>query len=588
MPWAQRIAERAGQRLVLLCYSPGPIQGSEPVEDPAEDAPELLLRVFRRLKSTPVEGAVVVDCRGHRARRAVLNALLDLPVRQVILADRLGEASRVGVSLPRQIARAAPYDVLFLDCAGFEGPPERVLFAQAGGGGAHGLSVAANLLCHDQRPLVVMPDPRAKASSGRTLRRVRDELEARCGTNIVSLEPPESLEDGLKSATEAGDLVLADADEPRQLSRAMSVLRKLRADTPEPAFAIAITRGANAAGPGVLERAMERFHRHVPRLGREERRELAERLEQGGRLSADFVIMLMLSAVIAALGLVQNSAAVVIGGMLVAPLMVPMLAMGLSLVQGNSHLFRHSFKAMGLGVLGALLASMLVGLLSPWSDLSTEVVARGGPNVFDLLVALFSGVAAAFALARPGLAGTLVGVAVAVALVPPISAMGIALVKEEFGIALGAALLFLTNWLAIVLGASLVFRLFGLDVSLGGNQAPIWVRTTFAAFAVALVPTVMVLFHNLDLQVHDGVHRPYSRPLPAGTRDAVRERVGRETGVEIISMNQSDIEHGFGKEVVLAVSGPFSESLRQDLERILRQGRGADTPVRVQILRAVE
>jgi uncharacterized hydrophobic protein (TIGR00271 family) len=518
----------------------------------------------------------------------VLNALSDLETGLLLLHEPLGSAPLMGASLVRQVARAAPCDILLLDCGGRREAPSRVLFAQAGGGGAHGLRFAARLLCDVDRPLVVLPDPEGKGSSARALAKVRPDIEKAIGAGVEVLEPSGSLESGLADAARSGDLVLSDAGEAGRLKRLLSVLRKLRVDTPDLQIAVGVTRSAHAAGPGVLQRSMERLHAHLPRLGRDARRELSERLEQGGRLSADFVIMLMLSAVIAALGLIQNSTAVVIGGMLVAPLMVPMLAMGLALVQGNSRLFNEAFKAMSLGVLGALLASMAVGALSPWDDLSAEVVARGGPNLFDLGVALFSGIAAAFALARPGLAGTLVGVAVAVALVPPLAATGIALVKGEFAVALGAAVLFLTNWLAIVVGASVVFRLFGLDVSLGGSRAPGWVHVTFATFALALVPTVLLLFHNLELQVDDGVHRPYARPLPAHLREAIRERVTREADVEIVTMNQTDIEHGFGREVVLAVRGPVSETLRTDLLRILGDGNGGEVPVRVQLLHAVE
>lgn len=599
LPWAQRLAARAGQRLVLLVFTPDPIQETEAIEAPEDSDSELVQSAFRLHQAPDAPDGPVLDCRGPNGRRAVLNTLLDLEVGQLVLHQALPSASMVGFGLVHQVARAAPYDVLLLDCGGLEGPPRRVLFAQAGGGGVHGLRFAARDFCAPDLPLVVMPDPKAGKSSARNLRRVREELAHGCDAVIQETDTPETLEAGLHAAASPYDLVMADADEPRHLAQLLAILRKLRAEKPELGFSIAISRSANAAGPGMLERALERYHAHVPRLGRAERRSLAETLDRGGRLSADFVIMLMLSAVIAALGLIQNSAAVVIGGMLVAPLMTPMLAMGLSLVQGNAHMFRKAFEAMGLGVLGALLASMAMGLLSPWDDLSAEVVARGGPNVFDLGVALFSGIAAAFALARPGLAGTLVGVAVAVALVPPIAATGIALVKAEFAVAFGAAMLFLTNWLAIVLGASLVFRLFGLDVSLGGSRAPAWVRMTFAGFAIALVPTILLLFHNLGLQMHDGVHRPYARPLPSDMREAIVQRVDRETGVRIVTMSQSDIEHGFGKEVVLAVTGTVSPTLESDLLAILGarevviSGPDGDrrvlTPgVRVQLLRAVE
>ncbi|MCA9311361.1 MAG: DUF389 domain-containing protein, partial [Phycisphaerales bacterium] len=280
--------------------------------------------------------------------------------------------------------------------------------------------------------------------------------------------------------------------------------------------------------------------------------------------------------------------AVVIGAMLVAPLMTPLLAIAISLVQGNIRLFRKAWQAMGVGILGALLASMLVGLLSPWNDLSAEVVARGSPNTFDLATALLSGIAAAFALARPGLAGTLVGVAIAVALVPPLATVGISTIKGEFAVTAGAAVLFLTNLVAIVAGAWLVFRLFGLDAGLRGRRTPRWVLLALLALMVALIPTTGLLFRNLQSQISQGVHRPYARPLPAALRASVLDRVAQSPGVDVVFMAESEIEHGFGRKVVLMCPDPVDQALADDIRAILQEDSGDALPVKVLLLRGVD
>ena len=183
-----------------------------------------------------------------------------------------------------------------------------------------------------------------------------------------------------------------------------------------------------------------------------------ERLQTGSRMSKDFMALIMLSTAIAALGLILDSTAVVIGAMLVAPLMTPLLGAGLGLVQGNPPMLRTCFQSIFIGFLAALIIGFVMGCVAlPFTGLTGELEARGGASLLDLGVALFSGVAASYCLARPGLSSALAGVAIAAALVPPIATTGIALSFGEFYVAKGAAVLFGTNVVTIVLGAALTF-----------------------------------------------------------------------------------------------------------------------------------
>jgi uncharacterized membrane protein len=106
------------------------------------------------------------------------------------------------------------------------------------------------------------------------------------------------------------------------------------------------------------------------------------------------------AAAIASLGLLQDSAAVVIGSMLLAPLMSPMVGLGLGLAQTDIRLLRPYGKSTGLGVLLTLTVSFLIGIVTPAGEtLTDEVLARGGPNILDLLIAVFAATAATFSLA---------------------------------------------------------------------------------------------------------------------------------------------------------------------------------------------
>lgn len=574
LPWARYLSRRQRGTLRVLVVTPDAPPGLQTIEKDTDEAPALVKLTFAAVAASDAAAPTVHCCGGVRLRRDALNALDTLDAGLLIMHGTLEGERRQERGLVRDLARAAPVDTLILDVGQSVARPDRVFFVQLGGGGSHGMRFALRSFCDAEHPLLVIPDPEAEARSRRAFEKLRRRAGSRTAAALELLPTPASMDDLIGDAVSGGDLVLVDSDDPRRVAKRLKHLQELREAHPETPFSIGVTRADKLVGAGMLQRLIERFHRHVPKLDRDARRRIATDLERGGSVSMDFVIMLMLSAGIASLGLVQSSAAVVIGGMLVAPLMTPMLATGLALVQGNFQQFRASLQAMAIGIGGALLSAMLVGWLSPWDDLSTEVVARGAPNLFDLAIAALSGIAAAYALSRPGLAGTLVGVAVAVALVPPLCAVGIALVKTHYEIAAGAAVLFVTNLLAIILGAALVFRLFGLDVSLRGSRAPRWVQMTLASLAIALLPVSGILYANLDTQIHEGVQRSYSRPLPKRLRDAINARVAASPRAQVLIMEQSGIEQDFDMHVAIVVDGEADPTLEQDIQDLIRTEYG--------------
>ena len=166
-----------------------------------------------------------------------------------------------------------------------------------------------------------------------------------------------------------------------------------------------------------------------------------------------------LSTVIAAFGLIANSAAVVIGAMLVAPLMQPIIGLAAALVLGQP---RREFTSLALIVLTtaeAFVVALLAGLAVPSFrviTLTPELLARTAPALLDLAIAVAAGAAGAYVTVRPRAGGAIAGVAIAVALVPPLSACGILLAHGNGGLASGAFFLFLTNLVGIVLSAVVV------------------------------------------------------------------------------------------------------------------------------------
>ena len=184
-------------------------------------------------------------------------------------------------------------------------------------------------------------------------------------------------------------------------------------------------------------------------------------------ISLNYALELILSAGIATLGLVLNSPAVVIGAMLISPLMGPILAAGLALAAADLYLGFKALIGIVLSMIVAVLFSALLVWLLPFQSPTTEILARTNPNLLDLWIALFSGLAGSIVVSRGGGGGgvtALPGVAIAVALMPPLCTLGFGVGSGmNWAIISGAGLLFLTNLAAIIASAFLVFYIIRMD-----------------------------------------------------------------------------------------------------------------------------
>jgi uncharacterized hydrophobic protein (TIGR00341 family) len=197
------------------------------------------------------------------------------------------------------------------------------------------------------------------------------------------------------------------------------------------------------------------------RLGRVSREELLEDINSGADANTMFMIMTVLSTLVACVGLTKDSAAIIIGAMVIAPLLGPNMALALGNTLGDLDLIRKSIRANLVGVAIALVMSVGFGFFMIKGELNTETAARTSVDLSDILLALASGAAGAIALSS-GAAGTLVGVMVAVALLPPTATCGMLLGAGQPGLAGKAAALAMTNIACINLSAIGVFLFQGV------------------------------------------------------------------------------------------------------------------------------
>nr|WP_166179362.1 DUF389 domain-containing protein [Altererythrobacter segetis] len=209
-------------------------------------------------------------------------------------------------------------------------------------------------------------------------------------------------------------------------------------------------------------------------------------------LSARYLFMLTMSAGIAILGLLLSSPAVVIGAMLLSPLMGPIIGLGFALATGDFAWMKQATRSLVVGTLISVAFCALIVLFSPLQTVTPEIASRTRPNLFDLGVALFSALAGAYAMIR-GREGTIVGVAIATALMPPLAVVGFGLATFNWTVFSGSLLLFFTNLMTIALTAAIMARLYGFRTSLSPHQTRLQTTLIVAAFVALAVPLGMAL-----------------------------------------------------------------------------------------------
>lgn len=301
------------------------------------------------------------------------------------------------------------------------------------------------------------------------------------------------------------------------------------------------------------------FARHKFVKSAEERERIRAQVMDASKPRAAFYLLVVLSTTIAAFGLLSNSTAVVIGAMLVAPLMGPIFGMGLALTTGNWRMLAKAGAAEIAGVILCIALAALIGAVTVYPNFSPEILSRTKPTLYDIFIAIASGLAGSYALVDERIGPTLPGVAIATALVPPLVSCGLCLSAGQWEWALGAFLLFFANFLAIELAASLIFLLAGLGKAGPSEKftAALLFRrfglsiVLFAAIAVFMTRTLLGLVSEIR----------YSEAL----RVALLKEVRSSTGA---SLSEVQFHKENGRTNVIAVIFSPQEFLPEQVARI--------------------
>jgi uncharacterized hydrophobic protein (TIGR00271 family) len=291
---------------------------------------------------------------------------------------------------------------------------------------------------------------------------------------------------------------------------------------------------------------------------------------RGSKLSAWWV-MLLLSVAIATFGIIQDSTAVVIGAMLIAPLMTPILGTAAGIVNTWIKRIAASFGLVAAGAGAAVGLAIVIGqwvpIIVPLAG-NSQVTSRVSPNIVDMLIALAAGAAGAYANVDDRVSDSIAGVAIAVALVPPLGVVGLTLQAGMFEDAFGALLLFLTNLVSIILAATVVFFLTGYAPyrSLQENRARVFslIRTVALAAIIIMIP--------LAITAEDVLSRSARLRI---ANDAVAEWLdGSSLAAQRIQVS--------GTDVGVFVTGPGVVPDLAELETNLAEGFGAPVAITVE------
>lgn len=298
---------------------------------------------------------------------------------------------------------------------------------------------------------------------------------------------------------------------------------------------------------------------------------LFEKPERKRKLTR-FFLLLILAAVIATFGLLGDSVATVIGAMIVAPLMLPIMGLAFSVSLGDRKSILSSFVTSILGIVTAI----SIGFLITWGisplinvELNTQIMNRTAPRLIDLCAALATGLAGAFATGRKDVSDTLPGVAIAISLVPPLANVGILLAAGRPDLAMGSLLLFVTNYLAILLTGSFVFGIMGYPSAYHALRSR---PAKQAAIALALVLLACILI-----------------PLSATSYQAIRSGLieQRTTAATKAWLEGSDYRlvsvTAGNDQVLLVVAGQGDLPPQENLQDALK-GRLLQLPVTLEVV----
>ncbi len=464
MAW--KLSDKNVGRILALFVT---LSGSESNETQFES----LTRVVDQVRESGVKVELVTQTAPSVAR-GILNAALEHGATLMVLGFQAPARGKVELGpVVESVARTSPCDlVVFRDAQSTPINLDTIEHVIMPLDGSDNSKVAARLgmvlsEVYDAQPMAmhVLTDPDLPNWFG--LARIEASLHHLSDTRGVQRQVVRATDivRGILTRCDNNDMIVLGFSERSSLDRWIfgNITQRILTQSPGP---VIIAKRASRENASLTERFRQRWiARLSPTLTPSEQTAVIRQANELSSSGINFIVLMVASSLLASFGLLQSSAAVIIGAMLVAPLMSPLMSFSVGLLQGNLRLMRAAVVTVLTGVLIGLAMAMLIGGIMPLNTITSEMSARGQPSLLDMGVALASGFAGAYAMARKDIPSALAGVAIAAALVPPLCTIGLGIALGEFSLASGAALLFLTNIVSISIAGALVFAWLGIRPS---------------------------------------------------------------------------------------------------------------------------
>ncbi len=281
--------------------------------------------------------------------------------------------------------------------------------------------------------------------------------------------------------------------------------------------------------------------------------ELFTKLKEASKGGVSYAVLLILSVLMATTGLFQNSSPTIIGAMILAPLMGPIVSFSMGAVRFDGDLLKRSFKTILLSVFFAVFASAVFAFLMPFHHINDQMALRTHPTLLDLAVAVISGIAAAYGYSNSKVGESLAGVAIAVALVPPLCVSGIGLGWGSLEMFSNAFLLFLTNMVGIVFAAGVTFYLLGYASVKYASTA------FFVKILMVLIVAFPLYFSTKSIVEEEKIYQKISKIT-------VLDLEGKKVKIELLGVFHK--KEGIFAEILILSSSPVKE---KEMERIAKE-----------------
>jgi uncharacterized hydrophobic protein (TIGR00271 family) len=286
----------------------------------------------------------------------------------------------------------------------------------------------------------------------------------------------------------------------------------------------------------------------------EHRASVFTRVDEDSSFDWVYVVMNILATVVACFGLLEDSAAVVIGAMIIAMLLGPISGVGLALAEGDNRLLGKASTSLVGGILVVIITAFFIGLFNREIPTTTEMVSRTSPNAFDLMIAIGGGAAGAIAVVFKRLSVAFVGVAIATALVPPLSTASMFLARGEFALSGGAFLLAFANIVGIQFACTVVFLLSGFQ-TIAKRRMLDWAASVQNGLSIFVLLILAVL---LTVNLHSAVAKQL---YESATRSTLKTALLKYPGAYLADLRF--IRVGDQTTVRATVRGPEPFSAQQ-------------------------